>query len=250
MHLNCTDLKADDRVTRQKLRCIKIVCNRSSSIVDQFSEVKGILETFKINIDKKVDSFDEKLKGIQNNIESFNNQLSEFKDQVKNSESVRSPEFIGTVTAEAVARMRRAKNILIRGVAEAQGDSAVKKEQLHLILTSVGSTAEMVSFYRIGKPNSNNKYPRMIKVTFQCESDEFYLQEHQKPSSSATKARAPYVYNRLSARTKLHPPDQKSRRVDTGCCDPKTPSIRSVVVADSAHVEAPPTSLPNSPPPP
>lgn len=79
---------------------------------------------------------------------------------------------------------------------------------------------------------------------------EFYLQEHQKPSSSATKARAPYVYNRLSARTKLHPPDQKSRRVDTGCCDPKTPSIRSVVVADSAHVEAPPTSLPNSPPPP
>ncbi|CAH1115166.1 unnamed protein product [Psylliodes chrysocephalus] len=138
MHLNCTDLKADDRFTRQKLRCIKIVCNRCSSIVDQFSEVKGILETFKINID---DSFDEKFKGIQNNIESFNNQLSEFKDQVKNSESLCSPEFIETVTAEAVDRMRHDKNILIRGIAEAQGDSAVKKEhdkeKLDLILRSV-----------------------------------------------------------------------------------------------------------------
>ncbi|CAH1110248.1 unnamed protein product [Psylliodes chrysocephalus] len=140
MHLNCTDFKADDRVTRQKLRCIKIVCNRCSSIVDQFGEIKDILETFKINIDKKVDSFDEKLKSIQNNIESFNNQLSEFKDQVKNSESLRSPEFIETVTAEAVDRMRRAKNILIRGIAEAQGDSAVKKEhdkeELDLVLSS------------------------------------------------------------------------------------------------------------------
>ncbi|CAH1104367.1 unnamed protein product [Psylliodes chrysocephalus] len=80
---------------------------------------------------------------------------------------------------EADDEMRRVKNILICGIAEAQGDSAVKKKQdkekLDLILSSLGSTAEMVSFYRIEKPNSNNKYPRMIKVTFQCQSDAKFI---------------------------------------------------------------------------
>ncbi|CAH1115766.1 unnamed protein product [Psylliodes chrysocephalus] len=168
MHLNCTDLKADDRVTRQKLRCIKIVCNRCSSIIDQFSEVKGILETFKINIVKKVDSFDDK-----HSIISY--QYLRTKLKIPNL-------FVLLNLSKLLLQkqlMRQAKNILIREIAEAQGDSAVKKEhdkeKLGLILSSLGSTAEMVSFYGIRKPNSNNKYPRMIKVTFQCESDALFF---------------------------------------------------------------------------
>lgn len=157
IHMTCTDVSADDRVTRQRVRGLSILCNNCSSNVSNFSELKTLLD-FKTEIHKKINDFDDKLTQL-------NNKLSQF-------DAVNSIEFTDNIANEAVDRIVRAKNIIIRGVPEtSSGDAQLRKDddtnKIKLVLDTVGCHETPITFYRVGK--TNQKFPRMIKVVMPSE---------------------------------------------------------------------------------
>lgn len=145
IHFACIGLTGDDTkiLTRNKSRCIKILCNNCSDNVNQMNTLKSsILElTIKItDLEKKLESA---AKGDLNN--SF--------EEIVN---------------ESVERMRRSKNIIVHGVAEPSGELAGRKAS---DATKVGDILSVVlpnevvvpkSVFRIGKGEGNRIRPLKI----------------------------------------------------------------------------------------
>lgn len=160
IHVACTDLPQDDRITRRRIKCLKVLCNSCSANLESSLDIKGLIESFKNDMRRELE--DVKLK-----IDTLNEKLT----AVENS-SVQSSDV---VIQEVLDRLNRAKNVFIRGVPEATGDINAKKEHDKSVVTEVLNTvncpANPVTILRVGKPNPTNKYPRMIKLVMPNERD-------------------------------------------------------------------------------
>lgn len=166
IHLGCTELQTEDRVTRQAVRGLKILCNGCSANIEMFSNLKALLEDHKIELHARIDQINVKSEEISQKLESIEKKLVNFDD-------VSSPVYTDKIANEAVDRINRAKNVFIRGVPEAAGDVQAKKSSdkmaVDLVLRTVESDAQPITFFRVGKPNQ--RFPRMNKLVMPGEHD-------------------------------------------------------------------------------
>lgn len=162
LHLNCTDVSLkDDRVTRMKMRNIRIVCNQCSANIDQFSNLETLLKSFRQDIKEQLDGFAAKFEDINKKLSTIDH--------------LNSVDFTEDIASEAFDRLNRARNIMIKGVPEVAGQKEVKKEHDRKIvadvLGKVGSEATPVAILRVGGVNTNSPYPRGIKVVLSSEQE-------------------------------------------------------------------------------
>lgn len=179
IHLACTDLRAEDRVTRHKLRGIKILCNNCCSNVESFANLKTLLIDLKDDLQSKIEQIDQKTKLVFNDITE---RLVHIENRLSTEDQSAPPKIADTVVNEAVDRINRAKNIFVRGVPEITGDIETKKNHdggiLKNILDTVMCNSTPVTFFRIGKPT--NSFPRMIKVIMQNEHEAKHILKNKK----------------------------------------------------------------------
>lgn len=166
IHVTCTDLPQDDRVTRRRVKCLKVLCNSCGANLEASLDIKGLIESFKNDIRRELE--DVKLK-----IETLNEKLTAVEGSaVENSKSVQSSDV---VIQEVLDRLNRAKNVFIRGVPELAGDVNAGRKHDGSVVTEVLNTvncpAKPITIFRVGKPNVANKYPRMIKLVMPSEHD-------------------------------------------------------------------------------
>lgn len=169
IHLSCTELSSDDRITRHKIRGVSIVCNPRSQNLGSVAELKEILLNFKTDIQRQIDD--------------LNNKLVELNDKISTVESFNTVEFVDSTANEALERINRSRNVLIRGVPEVEGDIPSCKDhdlaKIKEILHTVSSQSIPVSFHRIGR--ANQRFSRMIKVIMASESEaKFILKNKSK----------------------------------------------------------------------
>lgn len=96
-------------------------------------------------------------------------------EKMQTYSAVQQPQLKSDETAieEAVERIRRSNNVIIRGVEEHKGDLKQQKESddatvNKLIMAEVPEVQlnSVVSVTRLGKYNPSSKYPRLLKVVF------------------------------------------------------------------------------------
>lgn len=147
----------DDRLTRAKLKCVKIVCNACSDNIDQFAGLKNAIEAMRTDINTKLSSFDRKFEGLEAKIATMDAAAA-------TSELDRE-----TTIREAVDRINRSKNVIIHNIPEHTGAVAERKqhdsERVADVINTIGSTYSAVSVARLGKPRTDGK-PRALRVIF------------------------------------------------------------------------------------
>lgn len=183
LHMECTGLSSTDRVTRQKVRGLSILCNACTSNLSTFADFKKIINELKSDIQEKIgDLKTDMLKTIDNYNTLLSAEIASLNNKLSNVESLNSIEITDKIANEAVERISRAKNVFIRGVPEPAGDTQNKKDSdrriIEEVLNAVTCSAEPVSLYRVGKPNQ--RFPRMLKVVMPTESDAKYILKNKK----------------------------------------------------------------------
>lgn len=172
IHLACTDVSSEDRVTRHKIRGLKILCNKCSTNMDNFNDIKKLLEDFKNEFKKE----------FINDMDIVKDKIDALTRKLENIDNLSSVQFTDKIANEAVDRINRAKNVFIRGVPEADGDINTRKESdkkiVETVLTTVNCNTKPVATFRIGK--SNSKYPRMIKVVMNNEFEARQILRNKK----------------------------------------------------------------------
>ena len=142
MHFSCVGITSEDhaRITRNKSKCIKIYCNDCNAV-----DIRSLL----LQLSKK--------------IEILENKISNQTSLTETSQLV-----IEKVTAEAVERITRAKNIIVHGVAELSGNPKKQQKQdentakeLTIVLSGEESCLP-VRAIRLGKTTTNK--PRPLKI--------------------------------------------------------------------------------------
>lgn len=160
IHLTCTGLQ-DDRITRNKARCIKIVCNSCSGNIEQFADLKRSFDELTSSLLKRIDGMEQKLRELSSGGSSAGpNDLSPRQSEV--------------LIKETMERITRSKNIIIRGVPEHAGSGEERRTQdaakVSKILDAVGcSSSKVLSIVRMGKPPSSGNAsgsPGALKVVF------------------------------------------------------------------------------------
>lgn len=110
VHLTCVGLSGDDiRVTRKKSRNIKIICNACNLYMGELGEIKNLIKTLK-------DEFSNRFASLEAKLETF----SEVTNKNENSSKI-----FEEAVVEAAERMKRSRNIIIKGLPEHEG--AVKQ---------------------------------------------------------------------------------------------------------------------------
>ncbi|KAL3279475.1 hypothetical protein HHI36_016985 [Cryptolaemus montrouzieri] len=170
MHVTCTGLRDEDRVTWQKIKEIKVIsmlCNKCNSNIEAFSNFRQLVQPFQADIQVKMDEINQKAL-------SFDQKLSAIDSKISKVDYISSAQFADNIANEAVDRINRAKNFIIRGVPESAGDLSTKKkhdiEIVNEVLRNLECGSTPTTLFRIGQ--SKNKHPRMIKVVMN--NEEFY----------------------------------------------------------------------------
>lgn len=153
IHLACTELSVEDRVTRQRSKCLKIVCNCCSAAMDQFGDIKLLLESFKSEFRRELDDFKSKFNEIKNNDDTL------FEE----------------IITEVNERSKRKCNLVIFGLPEqeqnippSQQESAEKDDIsniLHIIRPNI--TLHDIKPVRVGRYCEGKHRP--IKIKFNSE---------------------------------------------------------------------------------
>lgn len=158
LHIRCTDLPSDDRVTRNKMKSMKIVCNKCSMKFDQLTDIKALIESLKVDFDKKVSSLREELSNMNAKIDNLN--------------QIDSSGIVEAAVNESVDRIRRSKNIILRGIPTPEGTPAERKqtdtETVAAVLRAVDSTVVPRQIIRLGQRSIGTR-PPIIKVVLEDE---------------------------------------------------------------------------------
>ena len=164
MHVACTGLTKDDftRITRTKVRALKIMCKHCDSNIEQFSNIKTLFEKEMTKFLSKITELESKLDGLNTPKESHTLSPSDFED----------------VLSELNERNLRKKNIIFFNITEqlpsTTKDQRISKEKSDIseIVSAICPDIDVdsISFNRLGKFNLNSNRSRPIKVTFQNES--------------------------------------------------------------------------------
>lgn len=161
IHVACTGLQADDRITRTRARCIKIVCHTCSGNIEQLADLKASFNEMKTSLLNKIEALEQKFGEVSNSVTSILSQVPG-----------KDPKEREDIIQETMERITRSKNVIIRGVPEHFGSLDERKQhdfgKVAEILTAVNSSAKPVSVIRLGKPQPNtdgDRRPRPLKLT-------------------------------------------------------------------------------------
>jgi hypothetical protein len=150
LHVSCTGLTSEDRITRKKIRNVKIYCSKCTSKAEQTLSIHELLQTFTRKRDI-IASIEQKIEQKISELQNVNLSSLQFEE----------------VTSEAVERMIRAKNVIIYGVPESSGtaEQGQTKDaaEIRKIISAITPEAIPQKIIRIGKPNSSNT--RLLKVS-------------------------------------------------------------------------------------
>lgn len=147
VHLACVGMSsADDaRITRNKSKSVKILCNGCSKNLDRFDELKTLILSLK-------DDFNGKFVALNNKIANI---------------SV-TPRTQEEIIVEATERVRRSQNIILSGVPETPeasngppNDARIVGEILSIVNRNSAFDHNPLHIQRLGKPSDK---PRLIKV--------------------------------------------------------------------------------------
>lgn len=149
VHLACVGMSQEDiRVTRNKSRSIKIVCNNCSKNLGQLEELKTLISSLKDDFNNKLDALTKKFENV-----------------------AVPPRTYEEIVVEATERVNRSRNIILTGVPEPQGsteertvkDSATVMEIINVALNKNDSSVKPVRVIRLGRSSNIN---RPLKVIF------------------------------------------------------------------------------------
>lgn len=154
IHLACIGLTSDDsqRITRNKSKCIKIFCNscNSADLKSLLSALAARIEALETTIKTSVGA------AVAQSIE---------------------PKLMEEVVAEAKERIRRSRNVIIRGLREQTGSAAQRKEADFAAVSNIiglinegGPSIEPLSVIRLGRVE-RARGPRPVRVVFTHEGD-------------------------------------------------------------------------------
>ncbi|CAH1108296.1 unnamed protein product [Psylliodes chrysocephalus] len=90
--MECTDLSSTDRVTRQKIRGLNILCNSCSVNLGNFTDLKKVITDFKLDIQKKLDD----------NIAKLSTEITQLKNKIVSVEATSYIEITEKIANEAV----------------------------------------------------------------------------------------------------------------------------------------------------
>lgn len=167
LHIACTGLSKDEytRVTRNKARALKIMCNNCDVNLNQLTNIKTLIQS-------EIAKLLAKITELENNIQSISNINNGTSSEVTSSQ-------MENIIAELNERNIRKTNIILFNVNEQPSamskDQRFNKEKSEVseIVKQVSSevATENINFHRIGKFNDTNNRPRPIKVTLSNEPD-------------------------------------------------------------------------------
>lgn len=160
IHIACTGLQVDDRITRNRARCIKIVCNTCSGNIDQLADLKASFDEVKSSLLGKIEALERKFSEVSNNVST-----------VLNRQTVHDPKEKEAIIQETVDRISRSRNVIVRGVPEVTGSLEERRRhdsaKVSEMLTAMNSSALPISVIRMGKASAGNggeSRPRALKV--------------------------------------------------------------------------------------
>lgn len=155
IHLSCTGLQPDDRLTRGKLKCIKIVCNSCAANIEQFADIKQALDAMRLEMTSRFQAFENKISSLEAKFDTNGTAPSASQKE--------------DIVREAVERIGRSKNIILRGVPEINGTVDERKHHdsrvLSKVLGAVGCSSTPLSVIRLGKPQPDGR-PRALRAVF------------------------------------------------------------------------------------
>lgn len=154
IHLACIGLTSDEsqRITRNKSKCIKIFCNSCNA-----ADLKQLLATLTARIE-----------ALENTIKS-----SAGTPVAQSLE----PKLMEEVVVEAQERIRRSRNVIVRGLSEQTGSAMQRKEAdivavggIIGLISEGGPAVTPLSVVRIGRAE-RARGPRPVKVVFSSERE-------------------------------------------------------------------------------
>lgn len=167
VHLLCVGLSSDDvRVTRNKSRSIRILCNNCNQLMGELGEFKNILTSLKDDFNKKFASLEEKLVvsnqsdigGLKKAIENLQKDIKDIKDNKVTCESENN--MFEEVVQEITEREKRKRNLVLFGPTEQHQVAAEER-----ILADKALIADILNTANIPTQNVNLKPIRLGKYT-------------------------------------------------------------------------------------
>ena len=152
-----TFCRRSSRLTRLKIKTLKILCNGCNDNFDQLTAVRELITTLKSELLNKIDL--------------LNTKICQLETRSNSQSSIMSPKTLDEVTSEAVERINRSKNLLIKGIPVPIGDVSTRKRkdttEVMKALTVINEHVPVpASIVRLGPVPKNGDRPRYIKVTF------------------------------------------------------------------------------------
>lgn len=182
VHLTCVGLSSDDiRVTRNKSKSIKILCNICNTFMGELGEFKSLLTSMREDFKKQFSSLEDKVcKSNQTDIgelkKAIENLQKDFND-LKGNKSNCNTENMNTfedIVQEITERDKRKCNLILFGVSEQQGTSEDRMLADKTLVTDVLNTVNITPYEANLKPIRLGKYTpektRPIKVTLESEN--------------------------------------------------------------------------------
>lgn len=158
IHISCTGLQADDRLTRTRARCIKIVCNACSDNIEQLADLKAGFAEMKTSLMNKIEALEKKFSEVSTNVTSILSQTADRK--VKED-----------IIQETIERISRSCNVVMRGIPEHHGSLEERKQhdsaRVDEVLAAIDSSAKPIAVVRLGKTptvGGGDSRPRPLKV--------------------------------------------------------------------------------------
>ncbi|KAJ3662494.1 hypothetical protein Zmor_006840 [Zophobas morio] len=150
LHVVCTGLQNDDRITRNKVRNVKIYCNRCTTIAEQRTALPQLFDNLAEDLVSKLE-------------QKINDKFAAIKEKINNLQSSPSnPELFEEVANEAVERIIRSKNVIIRGLPESVGNVEAKIQndtvKVSNILKTISTDAIPEKVIRLGKPSASASF--------------------------------------------------------------------------------------------
>lgn len=130
VHLACIGLNADDvRVTRNKSKAIKIICNGCQRFMGELGDLKSFLLSLKDDFNKKISDLEQKVDAL--NVGDTTVMKRSVDDLFKEIETIRADKSVSTsaspdceeIISELWERERRKQNLMIYGMNEPQFES-------------------------------------------------------------------------------------------------------------------------------
>lgn len=206
LHLSCIGLNADDvRVTRNKSRAIKIICNSCQRFMGELGDLKGYLLSLKDDFNKKISELELKVDAlimsdtavIQRSVDDLHKKI----ESLETDTSANTPVSLvyEDLIGELFEREKRKRNLMVFGMSEIQSDSrdervGTDRDKIMGMLKSAGLTLRSgfsLKLLRLGKYTTDRCRP--IKVVLEHEDDVLWVVKKAKYLRSLDGLKGVYV---------------------------------------------------------